>query len=61
MDFLTAKILAVHSVMWQFKRLLGEGYPDSEDESMIKGVVVEIDSKLLNDVHSIVSFFKILT
>lgn len=44
-----AKILAVHSLMWQFKNPLGEGHPDSEDDSMIEGLVREIDSKLLSD------------
>jgi len=44
-----AKILAVHSLMWQFKNPLGEGHPDSEDDSMIESLVREIDSKLLKD------------
>ena len=42
-----AKILAVHSLMWQFKNPLGEGHPNSEDDSMIESLVREIDSKLL--------------
>ena len=45
-----AKVLAVHSLMWQFKSPLGEGHPDAEDDSMIKGMVKEIDSKLGSDV-----------
>ena len=44
-----AKILAVHSMMWQFKCPLGEGHPDAEEDSMIKGLVGEIDAKLLSD------------
>ena len=45
-----AKVLAVHSLMWQFKSPLGEGHPDAEEDSMIKGLVGEIDAKLLSDV-----------
>ena len=44
-----AKILAVHSMMWQFKNPLGEGHPDSEDDAMIKGLVGDVNSKLLSD------------
>ena len=45
-----AKVLAVHSMMWQFKNPLGEGHPDSEDDAMIKGLVGDVNSKLLSDV-----------
>ena len=45
-----AKILAVHSMIWQFKNPLGEGHPDSEDDAMIKGLVGDANSKLLSDV-----------
>ncbi|MCK5009416.1 MAG: EFR1 family ferrodoxin [Deltaproteobacteria bacterium] len=44
-----AKVLAVHSMMWQFQNPLGEGHPDSEDDVMIKGLVGEVNSKLLSD------------
>jgi ferredoxin len=45
-----AKVLAVHSMMWQFKNPLGEGNPDSEDDAMIKGLVGDVNSKLLSGV-----------
>ena len=44
-----AKVLAVHSMMWQFKNPLGEGHPDSEDDTMIEGLVGEVNAKLLSD------------
>ena len=45
-----AKIVAVHSMMWQCKKPLGEGHPDGEDDSIAKGLVREIDAKFSGDV-----------
>ena len=45
-----AKVLAVHSMMWQFKNPLGEGHPDAEDDAMIERLVGDVHSKLLSDV-----------
>jgi len=45
-----AKILAVHSMMWQFNNPLGERHPDAEDDAMIKTLVREVHEKLLSDV-----------
>ena len=45
-----AKVLAVHSMMWQFKNPLGEGHPDVEDDTMINRLVEDVHSKLLSDV-----------
>lgn len=44
-----AKVLAVHSMMWQSKNPLGEGHPDSEDDAMIERLVNDVHSKLLRD------------
>jgi len=44
-----AKVLAVHSMMWQFKKPLGENHPDAEDDDMMRGLVGEVDAKLLSD------------
>jgi len=44
-----AKVLAVHSMMWQFKEPLGENHPDAEDDDMMRGLVGEVDAKLLSD------------
>jgi len=41
-----AKILAVHSLMWHCEHPLGEGRPDSEDETLIQKLVSELTSKL---------------
>lgn len=44
-----AKIIAVHSMMWQFASPLGEGHPDTEDELLIKNLVEEVNAKLSYD------------
>lgn len=41
-----AKVLAVHSSMWQAIHPLGEGHPDSGDDSILRSLVEEIISKL---------------
>ncbi|MBW1981618.1 MAG: EFR1 family ferrodoxin [Deltaproteobacteria bacterium] len=41
-----AKVLAVHSLMWQLKDPLGEGHPNSEDDRMIEQLVDEVCRKI---------------
>ena len=50
-----AKVIAVHSMMWQFKNPLGEGHPDAEDDAMIERLVGDVHSKLLSDVKKAIS------
>jgi ferredoxin/flavodoxin len=45
-----AKVLAVHSMMWQFEDPLGEGHPNVEDDTMIEKLVGDVHSKLSSDV-----------
>jgi ferredoxin/flavodoxin len=44
-----AKILAVHSLMWQLENPLGKGHPDSNDDRMVKNLVNRIHDKLHSD------------
>ena len=44
----SAKILAIHSGMLQCENPLGEGHPDSDDDSMIINLVRKVNSKLLS-------------
>jgi NAD-dependent dihydropyrimidine dehydrogenase PreA subunit len=44
-----AKVLAVHSLMWQLENPLGEGHPDSEDEGMVRQLVDGINVKMHSD------------
>jgi len=44
-----AKVLAVHSLMWDCENPLGEGHPNAEDDTMIKKFVEKIDAKLSNE------------
>ncbi len=44
-----AKILAVHSLMWQLENLLGKGHPDSNDDRMVEELVNRIHYKLHSD------------
>ena len=41
-----AKIVAAHSLMWQFTHPLGEGRPDAGDDQKIEGMVKKVISKL---------------
>jgi ferredoxin len=41
-----AKVLAVHSLMWQLDNPLGAGHPNSEDDKVIEGLVDEIHRKM---------------
>ncbi len=41
-----AKILAVHSLMWQLEDSLGKGHPDAGDDQMIKKLVNHVHQKL---------------
>ena len=41
-----AKILAVHSLMWQLENPLGAGHPSSEDDKVIEQLVDEISNKM---------------
>ena len=40
-----AKILTVHSLMWQLKNPLGAGHPDEIDKKMIGDLVKKVDEK----------------
>jgi ferredoxin/flavodoxin len=42
-----AKILAAHSLMWQFEHPLGEGHPDEADENLIAHLIGEINKQLV--------------
>jgi ferredoxin/flavodoxin len=44
-----AKILAVHSLMWQLEDPLGKGHPDADDDQMIEELVNHIYQKLQED------------
>jgi ferredoxin/flavodoxin len=41
-----AKVLAVHSLMWQLENPLGAGHPNSADDKVIEQLVDDIDSKM---------------
>lgn len=44
-----AKILAVHSLMWQLENPLGKGHPDDGDDRMIEKLVAHVNQKLQED------------
>ena len=41
-----AKVLAVHSLMWQLENPLGKGHPDVKDDQMIRELVNHVHRKL---------------
>jgi ferredoxin/flavodoxin len=45
-----AKILAVHSLMWQLEHPLGKGHPDVNDDQMVEDLVNHIHLKLHSDI-----------
>jgi ferredoxin/flavodoxin len=44
-----AKILAVHSLMWQLEDPLGKGHPDADDDRMVGELVNHVNQKLSED------------
>jgi ferredoxin/flavodoxin len=44
-----AKILAVHSLMWQLEDPLGKGHPDHRDDRMIEELVAHVNRKMYKD------------
>ena len=44
-----AKILAVHSLMWQLEDPLGEGHPDADDDRMVEELVAHVNRKIQED------------
>jgi ferredoxin len=44
-----AKILAVHSLMWQLEDPLGKGHPDADDDRMVEELVDHVNQKLSED------------
>jgi len=44
-----AKILAVHSLMWQLEDPLGKGHPDAGDDRMVGELVNHVNQKLCGD------------
>lgn len=44
-----AKILALHSLMWQLEDPLGQGHPDADDDRMVEELVNHINQKLHED------------
>lgn len=44
-----AKILAVHSLMWQLEDPLGEGHPDADDDRMVEDFVAHVNRKIQED------------
>ena len=41
-----AKILAVHSLMWQLEDPLGKGHPDEDDDRMVEELVAHVHQKM---------------
>jgi len=41
-----AKVMAVHSLMWQLESPLGEGHPNYEDGRMVQELIDEINSEM---------------
>jgi ferredoxin len=41
-----AKILAAHSLMWQFDHPLGEGHPDEADENLVTHLITEVNDRI---------------
>lgn len=41
-----AKILAAHSLMWQFDHPLGEGHPDEADENLLTQLITEVNDRI---------------
>jgi len=41
-----AKILAAHSLMWQFEHPLGEGHPDEADENLVTHLITEVNDRI---------------
>jgi ferredoxin len=44
-----AKILAVHSLMWQLEDPLGKGHPDVDDDRMVEELVAHVNQKINED------------
>jgi ferredoxin len=44
-----AKILAVHSLMWQIEYPFGKGHPDADDDRMVEELVNHVYQKLNED------------
>jgi ferredoxin/flavodoxin len=44
-----AKILAVHSLMWQLEDTLGKEHPDADDDRMVEELVNHVNQKLSED------------
>lgn len=44
-----AKIMAVHSLMWELEDPLGKGHPDADDDQMIEELVKHVNQKLHAD------------
>ncbi len=42
-----ARIVAVHSLMWEVENPAGKGHPDSEDDALIRELVTGIENNLL--------------
>jgi len=45
-----AKILALHSLMWQLEDPLGKGHPDDRDDRMIEELVNHVNQQLHEDI-----------
>jgi ferredoxin/flavodoxin len=44
-----AKILAVHSLMWELEDALGKGHPDADDDQMVEELVNHVNQKIHED------------
>lgn len=44
-----AKVLAVHSLMWQLENPLGMGHPDSEDYRLVQDLAINVHKQLASD------------
>ena len=43
-----AKILAAHSLMWQFEHTLGEGHPDEADENLVVRLITAVNKQIVS-------------
>lgn len=43
------KVLALHTMMWQYDNPLGQNHPDQNDDEMIAGLVQDVVHKMRND------------
>jgi len=55
-----AKVLAVHSMMWQIDHPLGHGHPDQEDDKKIRGLISQTLDKLSGEKIKTIPFSELV-